>query len=189
VQQLGVAAALWHSSGRLSQCAPAEPRLDDGVVTYSDARGERRMIDVGRRCADLWVAPDESVIAFIAIDASDDTGPDPIGDGLPFILASSIYVARRADGFAPVRVHQDPVLIYGRTWTVFRAPRVSQDLGTVYFSVPTSITSGTLLSVQVSTGQDTTLGPATSYCVAWGGRGEGAARAPSCCSGGTSPTL
>jgi hypothetical protein len=155
-----------------ARCAPAEPRLEKGVISYTIG-GERHVIDVGRACADLWVAPDESVIAFIAIDRFDETEKDPNGEGLPLILESSVYVARKAEGFAPLQIFRGATRLDGQSWSVYRYPRVPPDGRSVLFSVPTSITSGTLLSHEVATGLNEVGGLVVSYCVEWGGRSAG----------------
>jgi len=48
------------------------PTLSNGVVTYVAEDGHRHQIQVGKKCADLWVAPDESILAFIAKGAGGD---------------------------------------------------------------------------------------------------------------------
>jgi hypothetical protein len=52
----------------LAQSASIQATLDNGVIHYTAADGQRKAINVGTKCADLWVAPDESVIAFVAIE-------------------------------------------------------------------------------------------------------------------------
>ena len=47
---------------------PARPSLHSGVIQFMARNGTRSEIQIGKRCADLWVAPDESVIAFIGIE-------------------------------------------------------------------------------------------------------------------------
>jgi hypothetical protein len=92
----------------LAQSAPIQATLDNGVIRYTAADGQRKSINVGKKCADLWVAPDESVIAFIAIEK--DLGPDPAAPEVaPYITESSIYIARKSGGFAPVRVNVGPI--------------------------------------------------------------------------------
>ena len=70
--------------------------------------GKPAAIHSGRRCADLWAAPDGSAIAFIGID---EVRPDRVGSlpGEPaefLIERSSVYVARRSGRFDPRRVTQ-----------------------------------------------------------------------------------
>ncbi len=50
----------------LAQSASIQATVKDGVIRYTAADGQRTVINVGKKCADLWVSPDESVIAFIA---------------------------------------------------------------------------------------------------------------------------
>src|SRR5258708_4431597 len=72
------------------------PTLVDGVITYAGEDGMPRQIEIGKRCADLWVAPDKSAFAFIAIDRFggwEDSGET--------VAASTLYIARRADHYAP----------------------------------------------------------------------------------------
>ena len=156
----------------LAQGAPAEPRLDNGVISFTGPSGQRKLIDVGKRCADLWVAPDESVIAFIAIEHSDELGRDPDGEG-PFIMASAVYIARRANDFAPVRIDLGPIQADGREWVIFRHPRVSPEEDSVVFGIPSSITSEAVFSHAVTTGENRTVGRAVFFCVEWGGRSNG----------------
>jgi hypothetical protein len=83
--------------------------LSNGIVTYEE-NGRRKEIQVGKKCADLWVSPDESVVAFIAIHKSKPATPQEIE---PFIQESSIYIARKSDHFKPVHL-----AVKGRTrWT------------------------------------------------------------------------
>jgi hypothetical protein len=145
------------------------PTLSNGVVSYVAEAGQRRQIQVGKKCADLWVAPDESVIAFIAIDKAQPATANEIE---PFIEESSIYIARKSDHFKPVHLVVR-VAIDRRTWKVVRQPSVSPDLKTVYFSVPFTMTSWKLLSTSLPAHSYTTIGNADSYCVIWGGEHSG----------------
>jgi hypothetical protein len=47
--------------------------ISNGAVIHIDEAGRRHRIVVGKECADLWVAPDESAIAFIAIDKTEQS--------------------------------------------------------------------------------------------------------------------
>src|SRR5438093_1565222 len=69
------------------------PILTDGAITYFEA-GQRKQITVGKTCADLWVSPDGSVIAFIAIEELRSFGQFSEG-----IEQSSIYIAKKVEGF------------------------------------------------------------------------------------------
>lgn len=152
------------------QAETVHPTLSNGVVSYVGEGGQRREIQVGKKCADLWVAPDESIIAFIAIDKAQ---PANANNGEPFIEESSIYFARKSDQFRPVHIVLKKLLIAGRVWTVVRQPSVSPDLKTVYFSVPFTMTSWKLLSTSLTTHAYTIVGNADSYCVVWGGEYSG----------------
>jgi hypothetical protein len=145
------------------------PALSNGVVSYVADDGRRREIQVGWKCADLWVAPDESVIAFIAIEKAQPATANEIE---PFIEESSIYIARKSDHFRPVHLVVRAA-IGRRMWKVVRQPSLSSDLKTVYFSVPYTITSWKLLSASLPAGSYRTIGDADSYCVIWGGEHSG----------------
>jgi len=145
------------------------PTLSHGVVGYIAEDGQRRQVEVGKKCADLWVAPDDSIIAFVAVDKAQ---PPTANESEPFIEESSIYVARKSDHFKPVHLVVS-VVIDGRTWKVVRQPSVSPDLKTVYFSVPFTMTTWKLLSTPLQDHSYTTIGDADSYCVIWGGDDSG----------------
>ena len=132
------AAALALSLAGLGMCASDVPTLTDGVISYGGSGAERKMIDVGRRCTDLWLAPDASVIAFIAIEQADATREDPDGGG-SLILRSSVYFARRAEDFAPIRVELGAVTVDGRNWDIFRHPRLSPDARVVFLASQTRL--------------------------------------------------
>lgn len=156
----------------LAQSASIHATLKDGVIRYTAADGQSKAIDVGKKCADLWVAPDESVIAFVAIETSQP--PDSFSpDGEPFITASSIYIAQRSTGFAPVRVNVGPIRSYGRDWNVYRSPRVTRDIGSVLFGVPVAITYDEVFAHDLKTGQNKDIGGAVEWCVEWGGPRSG----------------
>jgi hypothetical protein len=156
----------------LAQSAPIQATLDNGVIRYTAADGQRKSINVGKKCADLWVAPDESVIAFIAIEK--DLGPDPAAPEVaPYITESSIYIARKSGGFAPVRVNVGPIRSYERDWNVYRNPRVTRDIGSVLFGVPVAITYDEVFAHDLKTGQNKDIGGAVEWCVEWGGPRSG----------------
>jgi hypothetical protein len=153
-----------------SGAASAEVRLVNGVVTYTAENGARKSVDVGRQCVDLWVAPDESVIAFIAIDRSGGTDEG----GGPFVLASSIYVARKAESFNPSKVPVGTVRDNGqRVWEAFRNPSVSPDGKTVIFVVPAAMTGGFIVAHDLRTHPNETIGDETDYCNVWTGSKAG----------------
>jgi hypothetical protein len=146
--------------------AGIQAELRDGSVSYVSEDGSRKFIDVGRRCSDLWVSPDEENLAFIAVDRT--RGSD--AESGPLILASTIYVARRSEGFVPVRLEIKPVRLYDRDWQVLRAPRVLPDGETVVFVVPHSITSGALFAHDLKTAITREVADGVvAFCIAWGG--------------------
>jgi len=148
-----------------SAAGTASITLKDGVVSYSDPNAGRSTVQVGGPCADLWVSPDGQEIAFIRIDRS---RPNPYAIE-PFIEQSTIFVASRSAGFKPVRVDFEPPEVDGRHWNVFRTPRVSPDLHTVYFLIPAAGTSWFLMSAPISGGPAKPITWVEDYCVIWGG--------------------
>ena len=69
------------------------------------------------------------------------------------IEKSSVYIARRAAGFVPALVASKPIKIHGRSWSIFRGPNLSPDGNTLYFGVPDSMVSSTIISRTLSDGQ------------------------------------
>ena len=145
------------------------PTLSNGVVTYTGENGQRKEIQVGKKCSDLWVSPDGSIIAFIAIEKAQ---PPTAHEVEPFIEESSIYIARRSDHFKPIHLAVK-VQIDERIWRVVREPKVSPDLATIYFFVPNTMTTWKLMSTAIPTGPYKTIADATDYCVVWGGDHSG----------------
>lgn len=152
-----------------SSAQPMPPKLSNGVITYTTSTGKQGFINVGRKCADLWVSPDQSVIAFIAIDKESGHSPD----NRPVIEKSTIYIARQSDHFAPIRVRLRPIVINGRLWEVVRNPRISPDHRTMFFEIPYTITTSKVMSVAQPSTAYKTIGDATAYCVNWGGKRSG----------------
>jgi hypothetical protein len=144
--------------------------LSNGTVSFVDEDGRRRALRVGHKCADLWVAPDESVFAFIAIEKA---LPPTAQEIEPFIEESSIYIARRSDHFRPVRLDLGSVQINGKSWKVVRQPSVSPDLKRVYFLVPYTMTDWKLVSASPAANLRSIIGDAMTYCVVWGGKDSG----------------
>jgi hypothetical protein len=144
-------------------------KLSHGVITYVANDGHRAKVAVGGACADLWVSPDQSIIAFIAIDKM---GPTTTQSSEPFIEQSTVYIARRLDGFAPLRVVAQ-IRTDGRVWRVARQPSVSPDLRTIYFSVPYTMTTWKLMRGSIPPTSFETIGDADGYCVIWGGKHSG----------------
>ncbi len=148
--------------------------LNNGVISYTDATGASKVIDVGRKCTDLWVAPDESVIAFVAIDRARASNDQTLGyDQGPLLERTSIYVARRSSGFEPALVTADPVTIGDRAWYVLRNPCLSPDGKKLYFSVPYTMTTWKIFSLSMVSGQRQVLGDASNFCVIWSGEYSG----------------
>jgi hypothetical protein len=154
-----------------ANAAQLHATLIDGVITYTAEDGSRRRIDIGEKCSDLWVAPDESVFAFVAIEKSDGFE----NNGQPFIFASKIYVARRSEHFVPRPVDVTRVRAVQRDWEVFRYPSVSPDGAYVFFYVPTSMAvGGTLFAHRLGTKTDQEIGRGLDYCTLWKGPDAGA---------------
>lgn len=154
-----------------AQTQRISPRIgDDGQITYRSASGSRTAVPVGLRCSDLWVAPDESVIAFIA-DPNSRAGT-PVRSDVP-LERNEVFVAFQSDGFAPINVTPaKPIVINGRPWQIFRQPRVLPDLRTVLFTVPYTLTTSKLISEPVQ-GIPVVRGDESEYCAVWGGDSSG----------------
>lgn len=148
-----------------------KPALIDGVVSFAPDGGDRRTINVGKRCTDLWVSPDQTVLAFIGVDKETVPAPNPLLSSVeePQIEESSIYVARRSTGLIPVRLSIGPIAIEERSWLVLREPSVAPDGTDVFFSVPYSETSSKVFRFSLNSGALAAIADATAYCVVWGG--------------------
>jgi hypothetical protein len=165
---------LWFWTGLSVICAaaqPARPSLHAGVIQFTSRNGDRKEIQIGKGCADLWVAPDESAIAFIGIEkiafgTEKSTDPD--------IAESSLYIARKADNFKPVMRPFKQVRIEGTPWRILRLPSLSPDGKTAYFAVPVTMKDWALMSVSLPTGVPRVVRDHVEYCVVWGGRYSGA---------------
>lgn len=148
----------------------AHPSLTNGAISYTSNDGRRKNIEIGKRCDDLWVAPDESIIAFIAIDKAfpgTDSGPNP------FIVESSLYIARKTERFRPARVNLKEIVVDGKPWKIVRYPSVSPDLSKVYFSVPYTMKDWKLMSVSLPDGANIAISDEVTYCIVWGGHYSG----------------
>ena len=144
--------------------------LRDGTVYRNLEGGRQKVIFASKKCIDLWVAPDQSVVMFAAVDESGQNGsanPDPM------ILRSSIYLARKAEGYRPVRVIRRSFTVEGRRWRVLRRPRPSPDHKTMYFEIPFTMTTSRLFSTAMGSSEFRDLGNITDYCVVWGGKLDG----------------
>jgi len=148
-----------------SLCAGGRPVLENGAIVITTG-AERREIRIGKRCADLWVAPDASIIAFIAVEKEIPPSGNEVA---PFIEHSSLFVARQADGFKAVRIVLNSPVIDGRRWDVVRSPSVAPDRGTIYFMFPYTMTSWNLRRVPLAGGASETVTDVVGYCVIWGG--------------------
>jgi hypothetical protein len=119
-----------------SHAQTAKPMLKDGVITYLASSGGRTKIRIDKPCADLWVSPDERVIAFITLDK---TNPAEIGMGQ--LEESNIHIAKKSDNFKSILIALKPIHIRGMQWKVVRQPSISPDLKTLYFLVPSYLFS------------------------------------------------
>lgn len=141
------------------------PSLQNGRIFYTSAEGAVKEVDVGGPCRDLWVAPDRSLITFVGVDESKPPSGREIS---PFVVRSSVYVARRDEQYRPVR-HEVNVRLYKRIWQVAELPKIAPDHTTLYYLVPSSMTSSTLMRAGL-TGRDIeTVHDVIGYCVVWGG--------------------
>jgi hypothetical protein len=141
------------------------------LIQFTAPNGSKSVIQVGKRCADLWVAPDESVIAFIGIERA-AFGTE--NDASPAIDESSVYIARKAENFKPIRLPFDQVAVEGALWRVFRSPSISPDLRTAYFTVPVTMKDWKLMSIALPSGVPQVVHDVSEYCVIWGGPHSGA---------------
>lgn len=160
----------------LGWASDARPTISNGIITYTPENGEQRTIDVGKKCADLWVSPDESVITFIAIDRARTPSPSEQSkneEAEVLIEQSSIYIARRSERFAPTLLVSRPFVIDGRSWSVVRTPRLSPDQKTLFFTIPYTMTTSRLMSLALPAGTYQSIGDETNYCVVWGGKKSG----------------
>lgn len=138
------------------------------VMHYADAAPTR--LDVGYKCTDLWVAPDGSAVAFIAMEKTKGSEDKALKyEQEPLIERSSVYIARKAAGFAPVLAFAQPITIDGRAWSVFRAPSLSSDGRHLYVGVPFTMTTWKIVDVSLSDGSYQIVANATDYCVIWNG--------------------
>src|SRR5437867_506065 len=78
---------------------------------------------------------------------------------------SSIYIAKKVEGFKPVRVNVRNIVLLGLSWKVFRTPSLSPDLRTLYFSVPDAGTSWRLMEMRLPNGVAKPIREAALYCV------------------------
>ena len=146
------------------------PKLSHGTISYTSENGRRETIALEKQCSDLWVSPDEQVMAFITVDKAE---PPNALEREPFIEASSIYIAEKSDHFKPVRIGFESVSINNQVWGIFRRPSVSPDLRTIYFQVPYTMTAWRLMSYSLTTHSFATIRDVTAYCVIWGGSSSG----------------
>jgi hypothetical protein len=159
----------------VARAGDLQAAVTDGAITYTDENGIRKSVNVGRKCTDLWTAPDGSLMAFITIERYTTPPRNPVlgYDEGPIIEESKIYIARRSERFAPQPVQVRPILIYGREWSVFRQPSVSPDGKTLFFEVPDSVVASMLVSMSLNSGASRQLGDVSDYCVIWYGRHSG----------------
>jgi hypothetical protein len=154
------------------QAQSSRPKLTDGVITYVTRNGQKAEIRMEKECADLWVSPDESIIAFITLDKI-----NPLIRDIGRLEESSIYIARKIDNFKRIPITLQPIYIQGKLFgrKIVRQPSLSPDLKTLYFLVPSSMTSRTLFSTSIPSGPNTKItdSEGQGYCVIWGGRYSG----------------
>lgn len=114
IQRAVILTCLWFTAiqGHGERTIPA---LSNGVISYVAEDGQQKTIRVGKKCSDLWISPDENIIAFIAIEKEEPPWDGEIG---PFITQSNIYVGWKKDHFKPVRINLKPILVDGRYWKV-----------------------------------------------------------------------
>src|SRR5207247_3963957 len=141
----------------------SKPTLVNGVASYVE-NGQRKEINVGKKCADLWVSPDGAVVAFIGIDKAER------GD---FIVESSVYIAKKVDRFKPQAIPVKPFTLHGRSWSVVRSPSLSPDLKTLYFLVPEFAAGATLMQMNLPRGTPQSIRDAAGYAVIWNGKDSG----------------
>jgi len=137
----------------------ASPMLVDGVISVVE-NGHRVALPAGNKCTDLWIAPDESAIAFVDMTSQEES----------LIVTTRVYLALKAQHFRPVSIALRPVRIDGRLWRLFRNPRISSDLKSVFINIPYTSTTSKIVRFSLTTGKQEILGDATDYCVVWGGR-------------------
>lgn len=127
----------------------AEVVLRDGVIEYTGTDGQHHQIPARKKCLDLWVSPDESIIAFVV---AEEVSPAHSVSDEVFVERSSVYVARKKDNYAPVSIVDRAVRIAGRPWQVFRNPRLAPGLDDLYFEVPYTMTTSKLFRIRVGDG-------------------------------------
>jgi hypothetical protein len=169
MNRIWIMPAIWSLAALSVWAQASHPALLDGTITVTNKNGERVQILPGKKCTDLWVSPDESIIAFIAIEEEKPADKDGIE---AFIQKSTIYVAQRTDDFRPVHVPAK-ISIDHRIWDVVREPKVSPDRRTIYFFVPDTMAAWTLIGKRVPDGRQSVIGKAKDYCVVWGGGHSG----------------
>ena len=144
--------------------------LTNGVIHYTDEDGREGHIQVGSKCADLWVSPIADSIAFIAIE-KETPARNLLGtDTEMLVQKSSIYIARKSDHFAPHLIVARIFQIDGRPWQIVRYPQISPDGDKVFFEVPFTVTTSRLMMFSVSSGAYAPIEDVTDYCVVWNGK-------------------
>jgi hypothetical protein len=143
--------------------------ITDFAVTYSDEDGTAKKIDVGKRCADLWVAPDESALAFIAIEA----GTGLLDHGEPDITKSTIYITRKSNHFLPERIAAEGAMVKDLPPSPFRYPSLSPNQTLLFFSMDDG-GEWTILAYDRRINTVETLSRGRAYCTVWEGPFAGA---------------
>jgi len=149
--------------------------LKDGTIRRIEESGSPVLFDVGRKCTDLWVAPNGSAIAFVTIERMRTPSNTGLGyEEKPIPEQTSIYIARRSEGFRPLLVASGPVVIDGREWSVLRNPALSPDGKDLYFSIPYTMTTSKVLRKALPGGSQEIVAEATNFCIVWKGKYSGA---------------
>jgi hypothetical protein len=141
----------------------------DGSVRQFDQTGQSRTLDVGGNCADLWVSPNMASIAFIAVNRARQVPAVIPGLNAPVVERSSIYYASKADNFKPTLAVSRSFMVDGRSWETVRNPSVSPDGGSLFFTIPYTMTTQRAMRLSLASGRYEDLGDTTNYCVIWGG--------------------
>ena len=160
----------------LTPCLAADATftIRDGEITYRSEDGMTKPIHTTKKCADLWVAPSGSIIAFITIDRAKIPNKELFGyPETPLPEKTSIYIAQKSNGFLPKLLTSNSVTINGRWWAVLRKPSLSPNQRILYFSVPYTMTTSKLIGFHLGSDQYKLLGDTTDYCTIWYGQYSG----------------
>ena len=171
---VGCVLVLEHSS----KAESLRPVIESGVISWTDDSGKRKKLEIGSRCADLWISPDEGTIAFVALEQLEPNNGTALQweKGTMFVASSSIYIATRSSHFAPVLAVRGsfrialPHLEYS---SILRSPSLSEDGDTVFFRIPYGGATGLLMKKSLTTGKISRVIEMVEYCPVWGGSASG----------------